>query len=137
MRMSASRKLLLAAALSIASSSAALAQGTADDANKSNNPLSPEPGFNIQNSYAPDLYGSDKYTNDVLLRGTLPLPPVRFIRVPQLIRATIPISTRPKIGGGYTTGLGDINLLDVFLTQSGQNRDWRGANLDHTYCRTR
>jgi hypothetical protein len=94
-----------------------LAQGTAKDANQSNNPLNPKPSFNIQDSYAPDLYGSDKYANDVLLRGTLPIAPVALIRVPQLIRATVPISTRPQPGGGYTTGLGDINLFDIFLTR--------------------
>jgi hypothetical protein len=95
-----------------------LAQGTAEDANQSNNPLNPKPSFNIQDSYAPDLYGSDKYANDVLLRGTLPIAPVALIRVPQLIRATVPISTRPQPGGGYTTGLGDINLFDIFLTRA-------------------
>lgn len=96
-----------------------LAQVSAEDANKSNNPLNPAPGLNIQDLYSPLLFGSDKYTNDLLLRGTLPLPPVGFVPVPQLIRVTVPISTRPDLGGGYTTGLGDINVFDIFLGKLG------------------
>lgn len=71
-----------------------------------------------QDYYSPELFVIDEYTNDLLLRGTLPLPPVGFVPVPQLIRATIPISTRPDPQGGYTTGLGDINLFDIFLLKT-------------------
>lgn len=97
----------------------AQAQGaTADEANKSNNPLNPAPAFNVQDYYAPDLYGSDEHTNDLYLRGAMPLPPVGFVPVPQLIRVTAPISTRPDPGGGNTTGLGDINVFDIFLLRT-------------------
>jgi hypothetical protein len=88
---------------------------SAEEMNKSNNPLTPSPAFNLQNIYAPDIYGSDKYTNDFLMRGVLPLGPVGPVPVPQLIRGTVPISTRPDPSGGYTTGLGDINVFDIFL----------------------
>ena len=87
---------------------------SAEDANKSNNPLNPAPGLNFQDYYSPSLYGTDKYTNDFLLRGTLPIAP-GFVPVPQLIRATVPISTRPDPDGGNGTALGDINLFDIFL----------------------
>jgi hypothetical protein len=97
----------------------ATAQSSAADANKSNNPLNPAPGLNLQDYYAPDLIGSNAHTNDLLLRGTLPLPPMGFIPVPQLLRVTVPVSTRPDPDGGYTTGLGDINLFDIFLTKAG------------------
>lgn len=97
-----------------------LAQGSADDANKSNNPLNPSPGLNFQNYYTPRLYGSDAHTNDFLLRGTLPLAPGKMIGAPQIVRVTAPISTRPQSGGGYETGLGDINLFDLFLGKLGQ-----------------
>ncbi len=108
-------KLLLAIVAAVAFPYAALAQVSAEDANKSNNPLTPAPGLNIQDYYAPDLYGSDGYTNDLYLRGTLPLPPMGFVPWPQLIRLTVPLTTRPDPAGGYSTGLGDINVFDIFL----------------------
>lgn len=97
----------------------ASAQVNSDDVNKSNNPLSPSPSFNLQDAYTPRLYGSNSHTNDVLLRGALPVAPGDFIPVPQIIRATVPVSTRPDAGGGYTTGLGDINIFDIFAFRAG------------------
>jgi hypothetical protein len=69
----------LASAVAAVLPSAALAQTSVEDANKSNNPLNPAPGLNFQNYYSPELYGSDSETNDFLLRGTLPLPPMGFV----------------------------------------------------------
>src|SRR5471030_2968764 len=66
----------------------------AEEANKSNNPLSLAPGANLQDYYTPRLYDTNVHTNDALLRGTLPVAPNDFIGVPQLLRATLPISTR-------------------------------------------
>ncbi|MDR3400454.1 MAG: hypothetical protein P4M06_23155 [Pandoraea sp.] len=97
----------------------ALAQTSADDANKSNNPLNLAPSFNVQNFYTPSLFGADGHTNDFLLRPTIPLGPNSLIPVPQIFRATIPISTRPDPAGGYNTGLGDINLFDILLLNPG------------------
>ena len=88
---------------------------SADDANKSNNPLNLAPSFNIQNYYSPSLFGVSAHTNDLLLRPTVPIGPVGPIGVPQIFRATIPVSTRPDPTGGNNTGLGDINLFDIFL----------------------
>jgi hypothetical protein len=100
----------------IASRGADEAQSSAaDDANKSNNPLNPAPGLNVQDQYNPKLFNTDSYTNDLLLRGTLPLPPIGFVPVPEILRLTVPVSTRPDPGGGYSTGLGDLNIFDIFL----------------------
>src|SRR5258706_123421 len=108
-------RLIVAVALTLPSATA-LAQASADDANKSNNPLNPAPGLNAQDSYVAKLYGSDKHTNDLLLRGTLPVLPSEHMPAPQIFRLTVPVSTRPDPnGGGYTTGLGDVNLFDIFL----------------------
>ncbi|MGF6243446.1 hypothetical protein P3T42_005210 [Paraburkholderia sp. GAS38] len=96
-------------------SSAAYAQASADDANKSNNPLNLAPSFNLQDYYTPSLFGVSGHTNDLLLRPTVPVGPIGPIGVPQIFRATVPISTRPDPSGGYNTGLGDINLFDIFL----------------------
>lgn len=90
----------------------------ADTANKSNNPLNLAPGANLQDYYTPKLYDSDAHTNDLLLRGTLPIAPSDFIGVPQLLRATLPLSTRPDPHSGYSTGIGDLNLFDIFLLKT-------------------
>ena len=89
-----------------------------DIANKSNNPLSLAPGLNLQDYYTPRVYDSNIHTNDALLRGALPVAPNDFIGVPQLLRATLPISTRPDPRSGYSTGMGDLNLFDIFLLKT-------------------
>lgn len=90
----------------------------ADTANKSNNPLNLAPGLNVQDYYTPKLYDTNVHTNDALVRGTLPVAPNGFSSVPQLLRATVPISTRPDPHGGYSTGVGDLNLFDIFLLKT-------------------
>ena len=96
-------------------SSGAYAQASADDTNKSNNPLNLAPSFNTQDYYIPSLFGVGGHTNDLLLRPTVPVGPIGPIGVPEIFRATVPVSTRPDPTGGYDTGLGDINLFDIFL----------------------
>jgi len=107
--------LMFGAALCTAHSALA---DNAETANKSNNPLNLAPGLNIQDYYTPELFGSNKHTNDSLLRGTLPVAPGDLVGVPQLLRATLPISTRPDPRGGYSTGVGDLNLFDIFLLKT-------------------
>jgi len=106
--------LVLCAALAPAASRAE-EQVSAEDMNKSNNPLNPAPTFNLQDYYTPSIYGSDRSTNDILPRGAWVLPSGKPIKPPQIIRLTVPISTRPNANGGSTTGLGDINLLDILI----------------------
>ncbi|UVE16041.1 hypothetical protein NVV93_10280 [Pseudomonas sp. LS44] len=108
-------RLLLVAAMV---STGVVQADNADIANKSNNPLNLSPGLNFQDYYTPELYDSNAHTNDFLLRGTLPIAPSDFIGVPQLLRATLPISTRPDPSGGYSTGIGDLNLFDIFLLKT-------------------
>ncbi len=69
----------IACTLVAVSSVAAWAQTSAEEANKSNNPLNPSPGLNFQNYYASKLYDTDAHTNDFLLRGTLPIAPGKMI----------------------------------------------------------
>ncbi|MDR5821247.1 hypothetical protein [Caballeronia sp. LZ043] len=101
---------------------AALAQSAAEDANKSNNPLNLAASFNIQNFYTPSLFGVSGHTNDFLLRPTIPVGPNSLIPVPEIFRLTVPVSTRPDPSGGYNTGLGDINLFDIFLLHGGETQ---------------
>lgn len=121
--MTLSRRCLVSG-LWIACISCAQAQTSADDANKSNNPLNPAASFNAQNYYTPSIFGSDTHTNDFLLRPTVPLAPNGIVPVPQILRGTIPISTRPDANGGYQTGLGDINLFDIFLLNPGASMEF-------------
>ena len=105
--------------LAVSITSAVCAQAdNAETANKSNNPLNLAPGMNLQDYYTPKYYDSNIHTNDFLVRGTLPIAPNDFIGVPQLLRATAPISTRPDPHGGYSTGEGDLNLFDIFLLKT-------------------
>ncbi|VVP08278.1 hypothetical protein [Pseudomonas fluorescens] len=90
----------------------------AETANKSNNPLNIAPGMSLQDYYTPKYYDSNIHSNDVLVRGTLPIAPNDLIGVPQLIRVTAPISTRPDPNSGYSTGEGDLNLFDIFLLKT-------------------
>ncbi|MFZ7219721.1 hypothetical protein [Bordetella hinzii] len=92
---------------------------SADDANTSNNPLHPALSLGLQNYYTPRLFGTSSHTNDFLLRPTLPIAPGDGIGVPQMLRPTVPISTRPQADGSYRSGLGDISVFDIFLLQQG------------------
>lgn len=109
------KAMLLAIALAPAFSAMA---DNADTANKSNNPLNVAPGVSLQDYYTPKLYDSNVHTNDALLRGTLPIAPNDFIGVPQLLRVTLPVSTRPDPHNGYSTGIGDLNVFDIFLLKT-------------------
>jgi hypothetical protein len=52
---------------------AAQAGPTAEDINKSNNPLAPALGVNLQDYHAPSYYGlTDSDANTFLLRGVVP-----------------------------------------------------------------
>ncbi|WP_233465123.1 hypothetical protein [Paraburkholderia madseniana] len=53
------------------------------------------------------------------MRPTVPIGPNSLIGVPEIFRATVPVSTRPDPSGGYNTGLGDLNLFDIFLLSQG------------------
>ena len=105
--------LLLAAACGVAS-----AQSN-DDMNAANNPLTPTVGLNLQNQYTGRYYGlGDADGNAALLRGTLPH---KLFGAPQIVRATLPVVTTPDsdLTGGRHTGVGDLNLFDIFLFQAG------------------
>jgi hypothetical protein len=90
-----------------------------EDVNNANNPLTPTIGLNLQDQWAPKLYGSDADTNAFLLRGTVPH---RLFGMPQILRATVPFVTSPAADGSNVTGLGDLNLFDVFLFKTGGDR---------------
>jgi hypothetical protein len=91
-----------------------LAQLTAEEEAKANNPLADVKALNFQNYYVPSLYDdADLKANTMLLRYAMP-----FAKGKILSRLTVPLATTPSGYNGsgkptYTSGLGDINF---FLT---------------------
>jgi hypothetical protein len=90
---------------------AAAQQPSAADVNAANNPLTPTITFNVHDLWAPELYDLDPGSNSFLLRGVIPH---RLGGRGQLFRYTLPIVTVPDGAGGTVTGLGDLNLFDLF-----------------------
>jgi hypothetical protein len=92
----------------------AWAQGApANDANASNNPLTPKATVYIQNYFIPDLNEvPGRSANQFLLRGVLPSD---AFELPQLLRFKITSETVPTFPSGSDTGLGDLELYDLFI----------------------
>jgi hypothetical protein len=84
---------------------------SAEDVNKANNPLTPAITVNLQDQAQPVLYDLDEWSNAFLLRGVLPH---KLGGARQLLRYTLPVVTAPDGSGGTVTGLGDLNLFDIF-----------------------
>lgn len=113
------RRLILLAVLVIGLPVKVMAQGGPSTAeiNEANNPLTPKITVNLQDYYVADYYGlPDSDSNTFLVRGVLPH---KLLGWPQLLRVTAPIVTSPDVPLGSETGLGDINVIDVFLFKAG------------------
>jgi hypothetical protein len=92
-------------------------QPSADAVNDANNPLTPAITVNFQDQYAPQIYGDpDADSNAFLLRGVIPH---RLFGMPQVLRGTLPVTTIHTSASGRITGLGDLNLFDLFLFKEG------------------
>lgn len=105
---------LLAALLAVGAPAFAAAQDAGQ--NDANNPLTPKITLNLQDYYVGDLSGvPNTDANQFLLRGLLP----HKIGGPgQLFRFTLPIVTTPT-GGGHTTDVGDLTVMDLFVVPKG------------------
>jgi hypothetical protein len=104
-------KKTLVLALFALSLPAAGAVQTTEEVNEANNPLTPKIAVNLQDQYVGSYYGlRDSDSNTGLIRGVLPH---KLFGWPQILRATVTIVTSPEPGS--TTGLGDINIFNVFL----------------------
>lgn len=106
----------------IGMAAASCAQASTDNSNASNNPLTHRRAFNIQNYFVPGGYGNAAGQNDAMLRFMEPIAPNAVVRTPELFRLTVPISTRRAAGRGEMTGIGDINLFDIFLFGDGNTK---------------
>ena len=89
---------------------------TSQEVNEANNPLTPKLGLNLQDQYISAYYGLESDSNAILLRGVLPHT---LFNWPQILHATVPIVASPDLPVGSATGLGDINLFDLFLFKAG------------------
>jgi hypothetical protein len=87
---------------------AAEENSTADLAN-ANNPLADIKAINFQADYIPKLYGlDDEVANTFWVRAAMP-----FGR--WLTRASLPLSTVPTGAADAQSGLGDFNILSMYL----------------------
>ena len=91
----------------------AAAQGE-NEVNQANNPLAPISALNVQDVFAPSLYGVGGTANTLFVR---PVVTTSFM----IVRATLPIATAPTgdpMRPDPPSGLGDASLFDVFLVPS-------------------
>jgi hypothetical protein len=108
------QKILFLALLALGLTVRAAAQSSGE-VNEANNPLTPKITVNLQDQYVGSYYGlGDSDSNSFLVRGVLP---PKLFGWPQILRATLPIVTSPEPRS--TTGLGDINLFNLFLLKAG------------------
>ncbi|MFS4461027.1 hypothetical protein [Bdellovibrio sp. HCB2-146] len=90
----------------------AQAEVSTEDMNKSNNPLTPMFGLNFHDYITSSIFGTDEEANTFYLRGALPH---KLGGAPQLARLSIPYQSVPGPDGDKVTGMGDMNLFDIFL----------------------
>ena len=84
-----------------------------NDADASNNPLTPKPTFFIENYGIPSLYGQPTRTsNQLFLRGAVPF---KLFGEQQLTRVTLPVLSDPTTPSGSATGVGDVQFINVTL----------------------
>lgn len=111
MRVAAALVLTLLTAAAGARPALAQTQASHEDVNAANNPLTPKITVNFHDQWAPELYDLDEGSNAFLFRGVIPH---RLGGTPQLFRYTLPVVTAPDGAGGTHTGLGDLNLIELF-----------------------
>lgn len=93
-----------------------IAQLSAEEQAKANNPLANVKAFNIQNYYVPSIYDDPNLkANSALLRYAMP-----FAQGKLLVRITLPLSTNPSGYDAanhptYSSGVGDLNFFATYL----------------------
>ena len=84
-----------------------------NDADSSNNPLTPQPTVFIENYGIPSLYGQPGQSSDQLfIRGAVPF---KLFDEQQLSRFTVPVLSNPTTPSGSSTGIGDVQFINVTL----------------------
>lgn len=86
-------------------------QVSSDELNKSNNPLNPAITLNFHNYYYPPTSGPVSVDGNAFwLRGMVP---AMIFDTPNLFRFSMPYITEPTLGGGHTSGWGDLVVFDI------------------------
>ena len=79
---------------------------------QANNPITSMYAINLQDVYAPSLYGvPDQSVNTFFVRAAIPIGRT-------ISRATLPLATRPTSATGSVSGLGDFDLFTAYLFKS-------------------
>lgn len=112
-------KIILLIVLGILSMKVSVAADSAE-MNDSNSPLAPRLGLLVQNYATRSIYGSDQSSNTLVFREVFPH---KVGGLPQLTRFSIPVNTVPDGPDDRVTGLGDMNLFNVFLIKPRKGLD--------------
>ena len=87
-------------------------KGDSSSVSEANNPLTPKITVNFQDQAVPQLYDLGQGSIAFLLRGVLPH---KLGGTSQIFRFTMPIPvTSPDNNSRTVTGVGDLNIFDIF-----------------------
>jgi hypothetical protein len=79
---------------------------------KANNPVTPAIAINLQNYFVPALYGAGGVSNQLLVRGVVPIQ----IGLEQVVRITLPLPTASTAtDSDQKAGLGDLQVFDIVM----------------------
>lgn len=102
------------------------AAALADDANKlaadANNPGAPLVQLNFQNTYSPSNHQGRGYSNEFLFQPVIPLAAFGPFPWHSINRPSVPLET--SAGPDRKTGLGDIEILQLFVPHKGKHFSW-------------
>ncbi|HET9216551.1 MAG TPA: hypothetical protein VFR18_06205 [Terriglobia bacterium] len=76
-------------------------------------PTAPLKTFILQNRYSPSVWGLDDRQNDLLFQAGIPHV---LLNMPNIFRISVPYVTSQPLG---ERGLGDVEIVDIFLYQKG------------------
>jgi hypothetical protein len=122
--------ILLIAIITPDSALADSADGATDLAAQSNNPGAPLVQLTFQNTYSPANHRGRGYSNEFQFQPVIPLEPFGPFPWPSISRPSVPIET--SAGPGRETGLGDIELLHIFVPHSKGGFSW-GLGAEFTF----
>lgn len=84
--------------------------------NEANNPLNPRPLLSLHDYYVPKLNELEhSWANQAILRGVLPN---KTFGLPQLWRFNLPVVSLHYDRLGNRSGLGDLSLMDIFMSSN-------------------
>lgn len=124
------RAILVPVLMAVCHTAAAQSVSNHQLAAQSNDPGAPLVALNVQNTYSPRNHGGKGWSNELQFQPVIPVGPFGPIRMRSIHRPTVPLemSARPN----RKTGLGDIQLLSVFVPDAGSSLTW-GLGAEFTF----